>query len=217
MGRVCVRSRVAFGFVIVTALIATNADAQNALNEHCIVSILNRTAQVRPDGTWQLPNIPAGFGPVRARATCVENGVTRSGESEPFTIVPGRMNAIPPIVLGATTPIPQSLTLTAPITTLTQVGQTTPLTATATYTGGTTGDVTAAGSGTFYSTTNAAIASVGAGGAVNAVRSGTVIIRATNEGTAGLLAIKVQLGGDTDGDGIPDDVELANGLNPNNP
>src|SRR5947207_1454237 len=51
------------------------------LNENCTVSILNRTAQVRPDGTWRIDNVPTGFGPVRARATCVENGVTRSGQS----------------------------------------------------------------------------------------------------------------------------------------
>ena len=194
-----------------------HAQQPQTLNEHCVVSILNRTAQVAADGSWQLPNVPAGFGPVRARATCVENGVTRSGESELFTIVPGRMNAIPPIHLGITTPIPNSVALTAPSSTLTQVGQTTQLTVTATFASGNTQNITAAASGTAYTTTNADIATVGSGGLVKAVRSGTVIIRATNEGTAGLLAIKVQLAGDSDGDGIPDDVELAAGLNPNNP
>ena len=190
-------------------------DAQQALNEHCVVSVLNRTAQVRPDGSWTLPNIPSGFGPVRARATCVENGVTRSGQSELFTITPGRMNAIPPIVIGTTTPIPQTLTLTGNAL-LTAVGATSQLTVTATYAGEATQDVTAAATGTTYSTTNALIASVGTGGLVTAVRSGLVIIRATNEGTAGLLQVRVQLAGDSDGDGIPDDIEIAEGLNPNN-
>jgi hypothetical protein len=178
--------------------------------------VLNRTAQVRPDGSWTLPNIPAGFGPVRARATCVENGVTRSGQSELFTITPGRMNAIPPIVLGSTTPIPQTLTITGNAL-LTAVGATSQLTVTATYAGEASQDVTAAGTGTAYSTTNALIAGVGTSGLVTAVRSGTVIVRATNEGTAGLLQVRVQLAGDSDGDGIPDDIELAEGLNPNNP
>src|SRR4051794_25188718 len=94
------------------AFVAAPLQAQ-PLNEHCVVSILNRTAQVRADGSWDLPNIPAGFGPVRARATCVDNGVTRSGQSELFTIVAGRMNGIPPIVLGATTAIPQTVELAA--------------------------------------------------------------------------------------------------------
>lgn len=211
--RVVLRAALSMAF---STLIAAPSHAQ-PLNEHCVVSILNRTAQVRPDGSWQLPNVPANFGPVRARATCVENGVTRSGESELFTIVAGRMNAIPPIILGPTTPIPGLLTLTSGLSTLTQGGQITQLTATATYASGNTQDVTAAAAGTTYATTNAGIASVGSGGLVTAVRSGTVIIRATNEGTAGLLAIRVQLTGDSDGDGIPDDVEIAAGLNPNNP
>ena len=49
------------------------------------------------------------------------------------------------------------------------------------------------------------------------MRSGTVLIRAANEGTAALFTIQVALAGDTDGDGIPDDIEVREGLNPNNP
>jgi hypothetical protein len=33
--------------------------AQAALNETCVVSVLNRTVQVKADGSWVLPNIPA--------------------------------------------------------------------------------------------------------------------------------------------------------------
>lgn len=190
---------------------------QSQLNENCVVSILNRTAQVRADGSWDLPNIPAGFGPVRARATCVENGITRSGQSDFFTIVAGRMNAIPPIVLGPTTPIPQSLAVTAPVTTLTTIGQTAQLAVIATYAGGGTQDVTAPNTGTTYLSTNPAILAVNANGLVTAARSGTVLVRASNEGTPGLLQMRVTLGGDSDGDGIPDDIELAEGLNPNDP
>ena len=49
------------------------------LNENCIVSVLNRNVRVRPDGSWVLPNIPANFGLVRARATCVFNGADGLG------------------------------------------------------------------------------------------------------------------------------------------
>lgn len=63
-------------FMLLLALsLATVAHAQ--LNENCTVSILNRTAQARPDGTWIATNVPANFGQVRARATCVENGIGR--------------------------------------------------------------------------------------------------------------------------------------------
>ena len=55
------------------------------LNENCVVSVLNRNVSVNPDGTWVLPNIPANFGQVRARATCVQNGVTQSGQSNFFS------------------------------------------------------------------------------------------------------------------------------------
>src|SRR5947207_11911725 len=86
------------------------------LNGNCIVSVLNRNVQVNPDGSWQLPNIPAGFGSVRARATCVRNGLTTSGQSDLFNITANRMNAILPITLGSTTPILTNVAINAPAT-----------------------------------------------------------------------------------------------------
>jgi len=50
------------------------------------VSVLNRNVQVNADGSWVLPNIPANFGQVKARATCVQNGITTFGESAFFTV-----------------------------------------------------------------------------------------------------------------------------------
>ncbi len=40
--------------------------AQAQLNENCVISILNRTAQVQPDGSWRVTNVPAKFGGLRA-------------------------------------------------------------------------------------------------------------------------------------------------------
>ena len=56
------------------------------LNENCTISVLNRNVRVRPDGSWVLPNVPANFGFVRARVTCIVEGRTISGESDPFLI-----------------------------------------------------------------------------------------------------------------------------------
>ena len=56
------------------------------LDENCTVSVLNRTVRVNPDGSWVLPNVPANFGPVKARATCTQNGVTTLGESARFNV-----------------------------------------------------------------------------------------------------------------------------------
>ena len=61
----------------VLLLVTIPAFAQ--LNENCTVSILNRTSQVKPDGTWKIDNIPANFGPVRAQVRrCLLSGALSS-------------------------------------------------------------------------------------------------------------------------------------------
>ncbi len=187
------------------------------LNDTCVVSVLNRTVQVKADGTWVLPNIPANFGPVRARATCVADGITQSGQSDFFTIPPNGSVDVPKIALGPVTPIPSQVTITAPTTTLTQAGKTTQLKVVGNYANGSTKDVTAKATGTQYLTSNPALATVTADGLVTALQSGTVVVQAIQEGTQGLLQINVALSKDSDGDGILDDVELRLGLDPNNP
>ena len=189
------------------------------LNENCVVSVLNRNVSVNPDGTWVLPNIPANFGQVRARATCVQNGVTQSGQSDFFLLPANGSVTLPPIKLGATTPIPTGLSINTPITTLTSSGAVTQLNVSATYADGTGADVTSSSTGTAYTISNPFIATVTPEGLVTAVHTGTVVVQATNEGTSALLSIHVLFGGgaDSDGDGIPDDYEIAHGLNPNDP
>lgn len=196
-------------------LSASTLSAQ--LNDKCTVSVLNRNAQAAADGSWIVPTIPANFGPVRARATCVENGVTRSGESALFTISPNGSVDVPKIVLGATTPIPSILTLTAPFTTLNTTNTATQLTVVATYGDGSVRNVTPSATGTAYTISNTAIATITADGFVQAVGSGTAVVQASHEGAAGLVAISVVLSNDSDGDGILDDIELREGMNPNNP
>lgn len=184
------------------------------LSERCTVSVLNRNSAVRPDGSWLLPNIPANFGPVRARASCLENGQTLSGESALFEITPNASVNVPPILLGATTPIPEIMTLTASLQTLASAGATSQLTVVGVYAGNQSRNITAASTGTTYISSNPAIARVSADGLVTAGSSGTAIVQATNEGASGLIAVTVALSADTDGDGIPDDVELREGLDP---
>ena len=185
------------------------------LDGSCTVSVLNRTVRVNSNGSWVLPNIPANFGQVKARATCVKNGVTTSGESAFFSIPVNGAANIPPIVLGASTQIPASLSLTPASPSFTNAGQTVQLLVTAVNPDASTRNVTAASTGTNYTSSNPAIASVNADGLVTAVASGTVVIQATNDGAAGIITARVVLSNaDSDGDGIPDDVEIDLGLDP---
>ena len=55
-----------------------------------------------------LPNAPANLGQVKARATCIQNGVTVFGESAFFTIPANGAVNLPSITLGNSTPIPAS-------------------------------------------------------------------------------------------------------------
>jgi hypothetical protein len=188
------------------------------LNQNCTVAVLNRTVPVNSNGSWVLPNIPANFGPVRARATCVQNGVTTFGQSALFTIPANGVVNVPPIQLGNTTPVPNSITITAPSTTLASAGATTQLTVTAAYAGSSNQNITQGSTGTQYNVSNPAIATVSANGLVTAVATGTAVIQAVNEGAAGLFTIQVTFSGvDSDGDGIPDDAEIRMGLNPHDP
>jgi hypothetical protein len=105
-----------------------------------VVSVLNRTVPVNADGTWVLPNIPANFGPVRARATCVSNGATQFGQSAFFTIPANGSTDVPSIVLGAVTPIPTAITVSSVNASLTSAGQTAQLSVIASYASGSPAD-----------------------------------------------------------------------------
>lgn len=188
------------------------------LDESCIVTVLNRTSRAQPDGSFALPNVPQNFGQVRARATCTRDGITTSGESEFFTISSaGSPFRIPEIRFGQDEPIPSSLLVTAPSTELASVGATVQLSVSATFSDGRTADVTPSLTGTNYSSSNPDIVTVSPEGLVTPVSSGTTVVSAMNEGALGMIRLRVTLGGDSDSDGIPDDLELANGLNPADP
>src|SRR5205823_11842191 len=118
---------------------------------------------------------------------CVQNGVTTFGESAFFTVPANGVVNLPEIVLGTTTPIPVSLTIAPANLSFTAAGQTRQLLVTATFPNNSTKDVTPAGTGTNYTTSNPALATIGADGLVTAVSSGTVVIQATNDGAAGII------------------------------
>ncbi|HXU30407.1 MAG TPA: Ig-like domain-containing protein [Thermoanaerobaculia bacterium] len=208
--------RVACALVAGAALFA-GSPAGAQLDDHCSVTALNRTAPVAADGTWSLPNVPANQGLVRIRVTCVEGDDVRSGESSLITVPPNGKVRVPPLDFGGATPIPVRLDLSSPTATLTAVDASTQLAATAFYADGSNAGVTPGGTGTSYRSSNPEIASVAEDGLVTAHASGRVLLSAVHEGALGIFDLRVVVSGDSDGDGIADDLELANGLDPNDP
>ena len=206
---------------LILALFMSAPSLMAQLDQGCTVSVLNRTTRVAPDGGWLLNNVPTSSGAVRARATCLSaTGTTQSGQSSLVALTPNVANAFDAeIVLGVIDPIPDRLDITATTTSLSGPGSTAQLTATAIFPDGTTADVTDAVTGTDYRISNSAIATVDGAGLVTAVSPGTVLVSALNDGALGVIQIQVTgaPGGDSDGDGIPDDVEISFGLNPNDP
>ena len=112
--------------------------------------------------------------------------------------------------------MPQSLTLPPHAEPLGGVGATAQLIVTVNFTDGSTADV-AASDGISYTSTNPAIVAVSATGEVTTVMSGTAAITALIDGAVGMTPVGVVLSGDSDGDGIPDDIEPAAGLDPDDP
>ncbi|MBL0038371.1 MAG: hypothetical protein IPP36_06900 [Nitrosomonadales bacterium] len=89
---------------------------------------------------------------------------------------------------------------------------------TASYADGHSADISSSSGRTSCSISNPAIATISPEGLVTAMRSGTVMVQAINEGAQGILMLRVAFAAaDSDGDGITDEEEIRLGMNPNNP
>ncbi|MGH8488733.1 MAG: Ig-like domain-containing protein [Gammaproteobacteria bacterium] len=184
------------------------------LDETCTATVLNRLVQINPNGTFALGNVPVPLGAFRVRVVCERDaGIDRA--QSPFVV--GVANGETPlgeITFGVDDPIPVSLEISSPATVLTPAASGAQLTTTGTLADGTQIDLTLNDTGTFYLSSNRAIATVSNDGFVNAVSSGTALITATHEGVIGTIQLQVDLTEDADGDGMPDDFEDNNAVNP---
>ena len=195
----------------------SGAQSTEPLDDACVVSAFNRTAPVQADGSWVLPDVPTILGPVRIRATCLRDGQTLSGQSDLVTVPVDDTVFVPEIHFEQPIPIPQRLALSAPMTTIGVLGESVQISVSGIFTEGSQADLTAEETGTTYSVSSTAVLRLDGDGVVTAVGPGVALVSALHEGALGVLRIEVATSGDTDGDGMPDDFEIANGFNPNNP
>lgn len=188
------------------------------LDESCVINILNRTVQVSADGGWSMPNVPSSVGRVRARATCIRDGQTTSGQTDFFTIQRNGITDVGEFFFDVLDPPPSSIQFGGSgALIINGVGSTADLGVTATYPDGSTADVTQATSGINYTSSNPNLVSVDENGQATGQATGGVLVTARLDGVVAVKQVTAVSGGDADVDGLPDDYEQANGLNPNDP
>ncbi|RXH58431.1 carboxypeptidase regulatory-like domain-containing protein [Granulicella sibirica] len=188
------------------------------LGSNCTATLLNHSVQLDDNGTFAIPNIPYNPGQYRAKIICTNSDGTTSGAYTGFaSITPNGDFSLDRVDLdSAVPPSATNLVITPATTTLGSKGATSQLFVSAFYADGTYLDVSA-DPGTTYTLSNPAIAAVSATGLVSAVSAGVVNITVRYDGLVGSTSLNVSANLDSDGDGMPDEWEIAHGLNPFDP
>src|SRR6476646_10614871 len=188
------------------------------VDQNCTATIANRSVQASPNGSYAIPNVPTDTGFYRVRVVCLNaDGSVNHAQSAFVSLVGNGNTHVPVVSFGAATAPPVSIKLTSPTDSLSTRGQTVQLSVAGTLPNGSVMDLSTQALGTLYVSSNPAIATVSVDGLVTALKHGSVLITARNEGASATIQINVNTIVSTVGDGIPDDWKIAHGFDPNDP
>jgi Bacterial TSP3 repeat/Carboxypeptidase regulatory-like domain/Bacterial Ig-like domain (group 2) len=194
------------------------AAAQQYATAGCTATIENRAGFVDLDGTFAIPNVPLVPGQYLVHIACPQpDGSLLGAVSTYIDFTSGASFSLPPLPLGVPQPEAQSLSVQPVSGILSAVGATVQLAVIGTLPNGGPVDATLGSEGTTYISSNALVATVDANGLVTARGPGSVTIAATNDGLSATVILNSFASLDSDGDGMPDTWEIANGLNPFDP
>ena len=165
-----------------------------------------------------MPNVPSFMGRIRARATCIENGQVVSGQSDFFNLIANQVVRIGEIKFSDTAAIPQSIMFqNSDVLHIDSNTSEVSLTVSAVFSDDSISEGLVGSDGVNFISSNENIVTISDDGVITAINSGNALITARLEGTIALKRVMVALAGDMDSDGLPDDFEAANGLDPNDP
>ncbi|MCH9663957.1 MAG: Ig-like domain-containing protein [Gammaproteobacteria bacterium] len=201
----------------VTLANTATAPRVKVLDSSCTVSMLNRSVQAGDDGTWTLSGVPSFLGLVRARATCTGDDYTYSGQSEFFNLTTNAYTEVQDIYFDDAGPVPISLEFKTPGDITLNGADTYQLTVLAAYSDGTFSEPLNAADGVNFVSSTPTTVEIGGTGLLKPISSGNALIIVRLEGVLAFRSVRVILGGDSDGDGLDDSYELANGLDPSDP
>jgi hypothetical protein len=217
------RHRGGLGRLVAAALLVLCAGGASAqigdyANVGCTASIENRSSLVDANGDYNIPNVPAVQGQYKVHIVCPQpDGSLLDAWSGYYSLLSAPDIPVPLLPLDVPSPQPTRLQLQEFSGQLTAVGATVQLSTLAILPVGTPLDVTLGSAGTTYVSSNPAVATVSADGLVTATGAGALTVTANNNGLTATLLIQSFAALDSDGDGMPDAWEIANGLNPYDP
>lgn len=211
-----------FLFILLNTSFAT-ADDQGFVNvdpvldERCIINVLNGSARVDKYGNFALLTPLPEDVPYRARAICEQDNVLFYGESALLYGVPDDSTEVGEIFFDRYNPVPVALNLSVATKLLSVDSPIVQIHVEGLLPDGSSKALTHVESGTIYNTSSPTVLTVSDNGLVTAVNSGRAIVTVRHEGSMSAIEFDVFFPVDSDSDGLPDDFEILNALDPNDP